>query len=94
MANLSLVRNTLLYTAGFSLHRIEAIGTVLAEESGQVLELGCGDDGLLVSPPQRLTISWSGDSFDLFAVPATLEVDVGFPSDLSLRAVVTEEITF
>jgi len=79
-------------SAQFSLQ--DDASTLLAAVTDVAITLSCNADSQLVSEPQRLTVSWEGDSMDLFAEPARLNVSVSFSSGEMLSAEKTAEITF
>jgi hypothetical protein len=69
-------------------------GDILGTISDKDLTLLCNGADLLISDPQRLTVTWAQDSFELFAVPARLTVRVQFADGQTLLSVVEAEITF
>jgi len=71
-----------------------ADGTPLATATDLEVLLACHADGQLVSEPQRLTVSWQGDAFELFGAPAKLNVSIAFANGQQLSQEVTAEITF
>ena len=79
-------------SAQFSL--LDESSTLLAAVSDVEIDLSCNADSQLVSEPQRLTVSWEGDSMDLFAAPARLSVSISFSTGEELSTEKTAEITF
>jgi len=69
-------------------------GTYLAGTTNEPVSLLCTPNGQLVSDPQRLTVGWEGDDFDLFAVPVRFEVSLRFSNGLELNASFDSEISF